>query len=559
MNYIEYDGWNSPKSTITIEEDENGFKHFSGVYYLFEISFKFSIIQQKNSRYLARGYISPISPETGHIWQIPTKKQNATIRKLEAKDPDFLLKNAGKRITQFNIHREISMHSISEDDVKCKIKEHALKIYEEYGSYFRRIQGKIARPDTIDPFIAVSHYADDYLNINHPNISPNTHDKYKNDLLRVSLMLPNIPMKDFDNAIMTKSLKPLLLSKTKIRLLKSFWLYAYQKRIYAGKFPFPPEEKKRKAPEYHIKKKLLPDHLSIKEMDDIFDKIMSNPDGVSGPHCGTALQLWAGYSANQATSFLWKDVIFDENDPSYVRIKYRRDELAGYTHNYTAPIFPAGALILNKRFKALQYHYKLSRSKLMDMPIVSTVSDPAKALSPNVLTQFSNSLLRSIGLSYEMFHRLRLLDPSVSVSSRLLKNTYAFCVNVLCALEKEEGKAKFLQHLSLEQNTSDDHYTSFTCDEAGRHLAALMSAVQPDFELNVYITPTTISNNREVHIINPESTTQRAGYVGSYKLAPGEEIMLLCKHGVKGNVVTRGYNDKGTLRRKQRTKKDADS
>ena len=128
---------------------------------------------------------------------------------------------------------------------------------------------------------------------------------------------------------------------------------------------------------------------------------------------------------------------------------------------------------------------------------------------------------------------------------------YAKLVTLYCALKEEEGKAKFLGREALSSNTSDDHYTCFSDDEAGERLYTIMTCVTPEEMITVDCEPIELlPDGRVQYTFAPETTRQRAGHVGRYTLQPNEEIVILCPHGVVGFATTRGFNEDGTLRRK---------
>ena len=248
----------------------------------------------------------------------------------------------------------------------------------------------------------------------------------------------------------------------------------------------------------------------------------------------------------------WSDVIWSDTDPDYVRVKNFRNDLAGATHDYTMPLFPAGALILRTRY--LELHTTHSNKDLDNMPIVSKIKSPDASMGSDALIQHATSMLLSIGMTYAQLDALRRIAPDIAVSSRMLGNTYAQNVNVRCALQDEPGTAKFLQREALSGNTTDDHYTSFSDEEAGKHLHDIMSVVQPEQDIDIDEGPLIRPDGREQRCIAPETTRQRVGFVATYQLMPGEELVIRCPHGVTGSVRARGIHADGSPRRKTRKK-----
>ena len=55
----------------------------------------------------------------------------------------------------------------------------------------------------------------------------------------------------------------------------------------------------------------------------------------------------SGLSAKEVCALQWGDLLLDDADHERVFVRYRRDDLASYTHNYTFPLSPYGALYVN--------------------------------------------------------------------------------------------------------------------------------------------------------------------------------------------------------------------
>ena len=337
-------------------------------------------------------------------------------------------------------------------------------------------------------------------------------------------------------------------SKATRELMHHFWQFCLDNRYCVGNDPFPPETVKQKSPEKLLAKALRPVRLSPEEEDKLYGIVINTP---SGPDCGIALQLWGGYAATLACEFCWGDIVWSE-DKDYVRIRYYRPDLAGATHDDTCPLFVCGARVLQARRDQLLDTY--TQDQINAMPIVSTVRDPYKPLGADALTQHATMLLRQIGIGNDSLAALHQIDPTSAVSKRLLLNTYAYAVTTRCVLHNEPGTAQYLLHLSLAGNVSDDHYTSFSTEEGGVHLYAIISAVCP----LEYLEPT---EKYEMHpegtvmwCYRPDNSRQRVGAVGEYRLAPGEELIIKAPHGVTGSVRAREVLPDGKLRKKSRNK-----
>ena len=538
MNKDKYDGWQNPHSGYNVQKSGDQLV-VTGSYYYRGIEYRYSLRQQSNGPWVMRGRVSPISPSDGHILQIVGRQKTDRLNG-RGEVP-------GKRLEILNISTNIYVASMQDTDIKAAISKAVLRIYSEHTVYLHRVLGEIARPDTIIPSVAAYKYMDEYLDMHHRTASSKTRSAYRKRILTEYAALPPMPMAKYKISTI-KSHCAQGVSKATRDLLHRFWRYCLDKGYCVGNDPFPQVVAKMKSPEKLLATALRPVRLSAEEEDKLYGIAINTS---SGPNCGVALQLWGGYAAPQATEFLWGDIIWSE-DKDYVRVRYYRPDLAGATHDYTCPVFIAGARVLQARYNQLLETY--TQAQINGMPIVSTVRDPYKPLGADALTQHATMLLRQIGISNDSLAKLHQIDPTSAVSKRLLINTYAYAVATRCALHDEPGTASFLQHLSLSGNVSDDHYTSFSSEEGGAHLYAIMSAVRPLEALEPTETCEIRPDSTEMRCYLPDNSRQRVGVVAEYRLAPGEELIVIAPHGVTGSVRSREVLSDGKLRRKSRSK-----
>lgn len=544
-------GWSDARSYINTSYSARGSLTVRGLFFYHGAEFRFSLTQQVGGRYVMRGTVSAISPADGAVLQVKGHEKSEIIKKLA---PEYIEKMASKRIPELNVSAAIYCDSIDIEQIKVNIQKSVLRLYKEYASQIHRSLGEVARPDTITPSIAAHKFIDRYLEKRHPTLKPKSCETYRRDILDMCSAMPHIPMKDYSVSTLKKWAAWPDLSNHQKELLRKFWMFCIDSKVCLGKIPFPPKEKRIISADVAIEKMERLSILTLEQQDALYDLMITSPTGAD---CGIALKLWGNFSFKIACSFKWSDVVFASNHDDYVRIKYTRTDLAGATHNYICPIFPAGALILQKRYKELCKIY--AEDALSQMPIVSRVRDPSMRLATSALTQTATMRLHSIGLTYENLHMLRKKNNNIAVSNLILENTYAYNVYVRCDLGDEPGTAKFLLHESLSSNITDDHYTSFTSDEAGERLHTIMSFVIPDSPIEEVISPISMINGKTKYSYVPETTRQRVGLVDSYILQPGEELIIKCRHGVTGSASVRALNPDGTLRRKTRKKNILDN
>ena len=544
-------GWTDPRSSLSIEHEDNKL-HVYGTVCHHDAEFRFSLRQQSTGGAVMRGSVSVISPIDGQIMQISGREKTAKLEELKAKRPKYLDDMSGKRLPELNLTTSVHTMSLDPADIKKAVLGAVLRLYTAYAHQIHRAFDQISRPDTITPITAAHKNVDKFMESNHRKLSSKVYTQCRNDILTMCADLPSKPMSDFTQSQIESFFKSRNLSQRKKDLLAAFWLYCLQAGICIGTSPFPVKQKRKLSPNVAARNAVRPDILSLDEQDKLYNCLDAE---CTGGDCGIALQIWKGFSAKTACEKTWGDLLWKEGHNDYARIKHSRPNLVGATHDFTAPIFPAGALLLRKRYLSLVEKY--DEETLKKMPIVSQSSNPKKAMTAEALVAYTTMRLHSIGLSYAALQALGKSTPQkIAVSKLLLHNTFLNNVYYRCALENEEGTAKFLCGESLSSNTTDDNYTCFSDDEAGERLHNIMSVLTPEQAIDVDDSPKVLPNGRVQHTYAPETTRQRVGHVGVYKLQPGEEIIIKCPHGVKGSVTTRAYNEDGSLRRKTQKRKN---
>lgn len=328
-------------------------------------------------------------------------------------------------------------------------------------------------------------------------------------------------------------------------LLANFWAYCIEKGICEGSNPVQATPKQKQSSQVKQAKALVPTELTLSQQDQLFEYLVKN---ISGSACGVALQIWGGFSCKTACVLRWSDVLFSSS-PDLVRVIFYKEDNAGATHDYTRPLFVQAARILATRYEQLKYTY--SSEELGKLPVVCQRTNYKKAMTANELTQYSSMILRQIGVTEDTLAALRM--PKISASRQILHNTYVSNLVHRCGLASDPGTVKFLCGESLTDSVTDDHYTSFTSPSAVERIHTVLRAIAPLEEL----TCPDVSAQAdwvEVQVIAPEHTRQRAGVVEEIILRPGEEIEIICPHGVSGSISARAVDENGKRKRAARKK-----
>lgn len=519
-----------------------------GAYYVNDVEFQFSGVQQTTGKFLFRGRVSVISPVTGKILRlVPRIKKDST-----GTGQDKTTSESDLAVTsKIKVGTEIHCNTLDLNDIKKAIEKGAMRLYQAYAPDIHRLQGMVARPDTITPAVAAIQYADDFLNACHRNLNRKSHESYHNKIVGACVALPHKAMSQYTKNTIKEFLGNTAVSQHTKALVRGFWGFCLTRKICDGSNPFPIPETRKMSPEAKRNQAKNSDELSFEQQDEMFKLLY--PEHTGGD-CGIALQLWGGFSAKVACSFNWGDLIFDPKRPDYVRVNYQLDDLAGATHNYIRPVLPTGALILTARYKSLLRKYSIQ--KLAKMPVVSLMQNPQKRMTANALVQLAAVKLRTIGIKNETFSKKKKGTNRTAVSRRILMNTYKKLVVVYCGLLDDPGTANFLQGLSLSNDVTSDHYTSFSSDEAGERLYTIVRATMPRFDIPQIVEHQQRSDGTEQYAYCPDNTRQRVGVVGEFLLNPGETAIIRCPHGVAGSLRARALSTDGKPRRKGRKKSE---
>ena len=531
----ENDGWESTSSYLIEKLKKDGRISFYGAYLSNGILFKFHITEQRTGPYVMRGFASPIDPMTGKPVDIGAREKAKYFKSHPEKQ--------GMRCPEVLISRNLYCQSKDRQDVKNVVEKAVQQLYRDYGARLYHVYGVVARPNTILPVIAAAKHVDHFLALRHKNLGAKSFRNYKADIMTITSILPGKPMCEINTKDIQKVFTNAGSSNRKKKLLFEFWEYCVDAGICASQNPVPAVEKKRKSPEALMRGIKRKDRLNLGENDCFHECLAQNP---TGPACGVVLMLDGGYSGDIAATFCWADLIFGSSKDC-VFVRYSRSDLAGATHNYTAPIFPAGALVLRARYEHLVETY--GKEQVDSMPVASQITDPQSPCGAAALKQHARLLLLKEVLTYNDIHEL-FNEDGRSVSNRVLLSTYETMIRQYLGLESEPGIVKFFLHQSLSGSVTDASYTSFISEEAKDFLYSLMSYLRPEVEVGEEDTIGVISDTREKMVLFPETTRQRVGCLASFVLPPGEELVFAAPHGMTGMVKARGFSENGAIRRK---------
>lgn len=522
------DVWASDYSYMSPEIDNAD--HYEGIVMVHGCIMRFSLNKQNpaTSLMLYRGTISALCPDRCNVIQHTVKTDKEVISK--------------------NVSEPLYSNENTSIALKSYIEKKAYRLHMKFFDAIRLALMQGVRKETITPTFAFAAYGSTFIKHKYTSsaLEDDTKQKYFNRLRDWYMRMPDIPMSDFSKSQMSSFLEKYHVSKTVQLVLEEFWMYCIDKGIAPNNNPFPLKEKRNRSGKELSDKAKRPDILSENTQKQIYDVCINNPDSIA---CAVALMLWGGLQAYKAEKLLWKEILFDTNDPDLAILLLTEPDRAGATHIYNRPFFVQATRILRMRYEQLLNEY--SEEFLKNTPVVCSFKDITKPMSNSTLIKHINTLLLSCGVLKKTFAELK--EPHLAVSRKLLSNTYHHNLLFKCNLKDDEYTIKFLRGESLSDDTSSDNYISFTDDDANRRLYSAIKVAKPveDYDCDS-VKHLTVGNNNEFQF-SPKRSDCNTGVSAQILLLPGERIEIKdCPHGLTGDVTVRGVTSDGKRKRKRK-------
>lgn len=514
--------WDNPWSHIDEYTDNNGEKYYKGSLFYHDIEFRFAVRPQQTGKYLYRGRVSAISPQTGKVMIMIVKDIESGEKKEQ------------------NVSAEINFNAIEE--IKTRIQKSATRLYRENELLMTRELRRSVRPDAITPGCAAILHAKEHVDKEYEKAKISTVDKYVRQIQQHCSNLPPTPLAEYSAKYVMSYYKDNRIGKNIQTLLHKFGEFLLDKGYALGTNPFPEPPPRKPSPRARQNGVMIIKELTLEKQDALFDKIQSKMTP-SGGDCGIALMVWGGFPADAGLT--WGDIDIDSYP--YAVATCRKKDYAGGTKNYDRVIFPQAAEILRRRYEHLCDEY--SDNQLESMPIVSLVKDPKREMNSSALHQYAGMMLRKIGIGEATFAAREQGDESVSKS--ILSNTYKKNIELRIGMQSDKGRRKYLQALSLRGNTTDDNYTSFNDEDACECMYRAMLCMQPlrNLEQPKEGCHLLASGEQEFCYV-PDTTREMVGLIAEIVVPPGEHVFFACPHGLLGRMKAREQLSDGTLKRK---------
>lgn len=535
--------WENERSFLRETKDALGRISYEGVLIFQEIEFRVKINPQNSGKYLYRGKVSAISPADGFIVQVRGREAIRRLGGPEMVEPE----GKNHRNKKLNLTSEVYSQARGREEVKEAVLHAVRNMYVEHAVLLAGELQKSARPDTITPGVAAVLFAESFVMTNYKNVKEETAKRYVKKIKAAFSEMPSLPMAKYRQATLKSFLDDQKIGEDTHRMLSNFWEYLILKGHVEGVNPFPPVKQKKTSPVKKQQRAKRLGELSLELQDSLYAHMMKKP--INGGDCGVALLTW-GNLPNGKEVLKWKDVIMDAGRRDFVLIKYRRDDLAGATHNFIQPQTIQVARVLWRQKEKLLLKY--SEEELLEMPVIALQKNPKKSMKMNALIQYAGTLLRIIGIEEKVFAGQNKTGKT-AVAKQILQMTHQKNIYHRYGLEYDEGTKQFLQVGSLRKSVTDDNYTSFSDKDAQERIYVAQLAIRPYEKINEEDNIIEVQEDGRTSVtVLPEHTRERVGVVCSIKLPPGATVKVRCPHGVTGDYRTREIKEDGSLRRKSK-------
>lgn len=398
-----------------------------------------------------RGTISVIDPKTGRVKKLAGSalreykkgRENRGHEKESAKTPTM----------------STSIHIQNLDAIEDRIKDSVSKLYASHAIDLLDSVKQCAYANDIEFPLLIALYEHDFLS--NCRLSKSTHDSYRRRLNRLATLLP-ISVSSMTEQDIKRASKELGNQWAEVAMTASKFLdFVYMKKKSPS--PINPFSNSVSTTSSRGGSTNLPlESLSTDDEAILNQKIVEMAD--PGPHLGIILIKDGGHSTKDVCAFTWSAIQWSAESTDEAWVLHRRDDIAGATHIYTAPLFPyAGKLFISRYQKLLDMGYTPQR--LAKMPVISQRDNPEKGLSTADLT----TLCR---------HELSLCHPNadkgVTITGRsvsVLQNTYARKLRDICKLD--DGAIQFMLHRVL-NSVQSSYYRAFIDGSAREFLVTAL-------------------------------------------------------------------------------------
>lgn len=442
-------GWKDPRSRIIPHpKDDSGCQ---GYFYYYDIPFKFSIRGQKRSAdYGFRGEITLCDPST--------------------LNPIRTSSGGHKKTAKVQIRTD----SAERKEIKQHIASKAEKLYQKYHTTIKKLLRNPSLSQEAYPLMLYRVYGEEFVRT-HCGKNPAYKAQQKRRLEQICGKYDYTPISAITQAQIRNAYKSCGKSgREKILLLNRFLNYCRDLKAYHGDNPVSTFIEKELPAKQKGDSIVLAKRAAKQKFFDAATKenslqlIMDSLE--DGRNMGVLLIGDGGLSAAQAVMLCWKDILFDADDDRYVTISISQPDSAGYTHDYSHPVFPYAGFLLHRRFDLLVKKY--GEDKVLDLPVVSQARDPRKAVNASLLASHCKRHIRMAFEKDTEKKRSPFLPDNASV--KFLQLDYENRLANICGMSADPSAVLYMCCRSLSNDVTADSYRGFSSVDGQYYLYGLL-------------------------------------------------------------------------------------
>ena len=516
-------GWDNPSSSIVVVKDRDGIiKRVSGRYVWNSSYFEFTGRFQGSSRYPFRGKVRALS-STGATLK---KRGNARKKILE----EAAQKNKKVDERKLNVERQYYCQIVTEAEIKRRIVEAVEKLYLDNSELIDLQIERNARPDNISPITAANLKAQEFVAVRHQRASDTEREKYVKRIRNICAKLSNKPMKDFGKSEIKKWSDENGVGSDSLRELNGFWGHCVEYGICAGNNPVELPAKRKKSHANNAAKLTHVVELTPEMVNKFYDILN---DSLTDASLGVGLML-SGFDPKDIVKLKWKDIVFHKEE-DFVVVRHFIDMGSNATKNYSRPAVPRVALMLRRHYANVVA--EVGEEAIGNVYVVRNSRGKGAQYKAQYLVQEATRIINLAGVSFRDIDAIRNDETTYAAARKILMNTYTRHIMDNCKLKDDSGTANFLLGRSFKLDTTSSSYTSFTAPEAERRLYTILCVLRENTTMRM-VTSTRKAKDGIgiIETFSPKHMHDFVGVSGKIVLEPGEELAIMCPHGVLGHA-----------------------
>lgn len=521
------DPWKNKESEYIERKNKSDRMTIHGQIEINGIIARFKLNEQVKGEYLLRGNITLLSPATGRPLEcIGLERKRRKDKKKNADDiaPPVARCNLQLKTLDKSCIRNYIVQKASE-----LISKNALAVQRACS------EAGIQTEQTLSFLIA--RYGRVFLDSK--SLAKGSYESQLGMLQRAGAKFGLTPVAQIDSKLIRKVQKSdSSMTDRQIHLASNFWDYCHARYGGLSDNPFDaylslPKHRVRDGEAIALRRS-TPEYL-FSEQERVMDEALlalaeSEPLGLA-----PILAKDAGIDVPTMLTLSWRDILFDSDDPLYVRIRITKP-YAGWTADYTRPVFFLAARALRLRYTQLSR--SMSEAALRDQYILS---NNGKKPDRKQINDCIRQTLTHLGIEKTSLVAAKNGSRKTAAGTQYLLNTYKHKVEAQLGLEQDDPAAvRFLLGRSLSGDVTADHYRSFASPEGQRRLYIAMRrwGASPDEISSHRVTKKEYrEDGRFIEILSPEDPEKKTIIEFEITLKPGEELRVQSNYGIMCEVI----------------------